>query len=211
MEALVEFFGQFHSLEDVITWGGYIILFLIIYVELGFFFGFFLPGNSLVLTAGLIAASGQLDLLTMNAILILAALLGDATGYVVGHKLGRPLFKRSDSTFFHHDHLEKAQAFYDKYGAKAVVFGRFVPMVRSFITTVAGITTMNRLVFASYSLLGSVVWIGFYTTAGYVIGTSFPEYQELISRVILFWVIVLILSAVIKIVRSKPKTKNQSV
>jgi len=206
MESVFQFIGQFHSLEDVIAWGGYIILFLIVYAELGFFFGFFLPGNSLIFTAGIIAANGHLDFFTLNLVLIVAAILGDITGYMVGHKLGRPLFKRKDSRFFHHDHLEKAQNFYDKYGVKAVLFGRFVPMVRSFSATVAGIADMNLVVVGMYSMIGAISWIAIYTTMGYVVATLFPEFQELISRVILFWVLVLITSAVIKIVRTKPPT-----
>ncbi len=203
MESVFQFFSQFHSLEDVISWGGYIILFIIVYVELGFFFGFFLPGNSLIFTAGLIASEGHLDFLTINLVLIVASILGDATGYAVGHKLGRPLFKRTDTTFFHHDHLEKARDFYERYGAKAVLFGRFVPMVRSFSTTVAGIASMNMAVFAGFSVVGSALWIMFYTSVGYLVGAAFPQYQDVINQVILFWVFVLIASAVIKIVRSK--------
>src|SRR3989344_1310802 len=139
---MLEFFSNFiHSVYDVpalIAWGGYTVLALIIFAETGLMFGFFLPGDSLLITAGLFAATGQLDFLMLNLILVPAAILGDALSYLIGSKLGKALYDRPDSVFFRRSHLLKAKAFYEKHGGKTIIMARFVPVVLTFAPVVAG-------------------------------------------------------------------------
>ena len=157
----MEFFAHLHNLEDLIRWGGYIGLFIIVFAETGLFFGFFLPGDSLLVTAGLIAALDHtLDIRILTGLLCAAAILGDSTGYAIGYHFGPRIFNKEDSIFFHRNHLLKAQRFYEKYGAKTIVLARFVPIVRTFAPTVAGIGKMHYAKFVFYNIAGGIAWVG---------------------------------------------------
>lgn len=186
METTIDFFEHLQSLDDLVRWGGYVTLFLIIFAETGLFVGFLLPGDSLLITAGLVASRGHLDLgaaiLTMTA----AAILGDSTGYLIGKRIGSSLFQKQYSTFFDPGNLHKAQAFYDKHGGKTIFFARFLPVIRSFSSPVAGIARMPYSKFLFYSASGATVWIPFFTLLGFFLGTWLAKY---------YWLINLILSA----------------
>src|SRR5829696_7207809 len=147
-------------LSTVITgWYGYAMLFAIVFAETGLLIGFFLPGDSLLFTVGVVAGAGQLNLFTINAVLIVAAIVGDATGYMLGRKAGPHVFNRPDSRFFKREHLVRTHEFYEKYGGKTIVYARFVPIVRTFAPFVAGVAGMPYSRFLAFNVFGGIGWV----------------------------------------------------
>jgi len=157
--------------------GGYGVLALIVFAETGLLIGFFLPGDSLLVTAGVVAAdpSVGLSIGLLNLILIPAAIIGDAVGYTIGRRAGRSLFNRPNSRFFKREHLERTEQFYQKHGGKTIVLARFVPIVRTFAPTVAGAAGMPYRTFALYNVLGGVLWVSSTTLLGYFLGKVIGE------------------------------------
>ena len=157
------------TLEELVAWGGYLGLFAIIFTETGLFIGFLLPGDSLLVTAGLLIATGavQLDLNTLIALLCVAAITGDTLGYWIGAKAGPALYNRPNSRWFKQEHLLKTNAFYDKYGGMTIVMARFVPFARTFAPVVAGIAGMRYRKFLLYNIAGGIGWIVSMTLLGY--------------------------------------------
>jgi membrane-associated protein len=153
---------------------GYVVLFAIVFAESGLFFGFFLPGDSLLLTAGLFAYKGHLDLRILLPTLFVAAVLGDNVGYWFGRKVGPPLFKREESLFFKPRNLLAARAFYEKHGGKTIILARFMPFIRTFAPIVAGAVHMEWRRFMIFNLVGAVVWAIGLTLAGWSLGRLFP-------------------------------------
>ena len=199
MEILREFFSNLYRFDELIRWGGYVVLFIIVYAETGLLAGFFLPGDSLLVTAGLLAAvEGKIvNIWGLNCLLSLAAILGDTTGYWIGYYAGPRIFSREDSFSFHKDHLRRTQRFYEKYGAKTIVIARFVPIVRTFAPTVAGVGRMEYKKFLLYNVAGGIGWVASMTLAGYFLGRSVPNIEKQIH-----WVIaVVILLSFIPIIR----------
>jgi membrane-associated protein len=158
------------------TWT-YIILFLIIFCETGLVVAPLLPGDSLLFAAGTFAASGSLNLGLVLALLLIAAILGDAVNYWVGNLLGPKVFKNPDSRIFKQEYLEKTQNFYDKYGTKTIIIARFVPIVRTFAPFVAGIGKMKYSTFLTYNIIGAVLWVLSCTLLGYFFG-NIPIVKE---------------------------------
>ena len=154
-------------LEQLIRWGGTFALMAIVFSETGLLVGFFLPGDSLLVTAGLFAANGTLNIWTLLPALTAAAILGNSTGYLIGKKTGPLLFKREDSLLFKRRHLVRAHDFYEKYGKKTIVLAQFMPIVRTFAPTVAGAAEMNYRTFITYNVIGAVLWIWSMVLAGY--------------------------------------------
>lgn len=175
---------------DLIVWGGYPALTLIVFLETGAMV-FFLPGDSLLVTAGFYAAGGKLSILTLTLLLIPAAILGDATSYWLGKKTGPRIFNRPRSRFFRPEHVEKAQAFYDKHGGKAIIIARFMPLVRTFVPVVAGVARMPYRRFASFNIIGGTGWVLSMTLLGYFLGTVFPG---LVKRIELVIIVIVLLS-----------------
>jgi len=184
------------TLDELILWGGYFLLFAIVFAETGLFAGFFLPGDSLLLTAGLIAASGKLDIVAVIVTLSCASVLGDTTGYLIGRQLQKSLFSKKETIFFHRDHLKKTEAFYEKHGAKTVFLARFVPVVRSFAATLAGVAGMPYRIFLFYSVSGAVLWVLCFTLTGYYIATLFPEVVGYLHVVIMAGIVLIVISAI---------------
>lgn len=180
------------TLEELIIWGGYALLFAIVFAETGLFAGFFLPGDSLLITAGLIAASGQLELPLVIATLCFGAIMGDSTGYFIGTQLQRAFLSKKETLFFRKEHLEKTERFYEKHGSKAVFLARFVPVVRSFTATLAGVAGMPYQIFLFYSVSGSIVWVLFFTSIGYFLATLFPDLVDFVHYIILGGIIIII-------------------
>ncbi len=181
-----------HTLEELIIWGGYALLFAIVFAETGLFAGFFLPGDSLLITAGLISASDNLDLPIVIATLCFGAIIGDSTGYFIGSQLQRTLFDKKETRFFRKEYLEKTRKFYEKHGSKAVFLARFVPVVRSFSATLAGVAKMPYPVFLFYSVSGSVVWVFSFTLAGYFLASLFPDLVDLLHYIIIAGIVIII-------------------
>ena len=184
IDSLLSWLHQLYDIPSLIRWGGYAALVGIIYAETGLLFGFFLPGDSLLVTAGVFAAAGLLDIWMLNLLLVPAAILGDATGYYFGKKVGPALYSRPDSRFFKQEHLKKAKAFYEKHGGKTIILARFVPVVRTFAPIVAGVSGMSYSSFAMYNIVGGVLWVLGLTLLGYFLGTQVPDIEKNILWVI---------------------------
>ncbi len=187
------FLTQLYQFDDLIRWGGYTVLVAIVFAETGLLAGFFLPGDSLLVTAGLVASApaSPVSLWGLIGLLGLAAIAGDSTGYAIGYHAGPRIFSRDDSRFFHKDHLVRTQRFYEKYGAKTIVLARFVPIIRTFAPTVAGVGKMRYRTFLLYNVVGGLGWVASMTCAGYFLGRSVPDVVHHLHWVI---AIVIILS-----------------
>ncbi len=183
---------QLPSLEEVVMWGGYAGLFFIVFAETGLLIGFFLPGDSMLVTAGLLIASGKvpLDIVLLNVLLCIAAVTGDATGYWIGLRTGHALYNRPQSRFFRRDHLLKTKEFYEKYGGITIVLARFMPFARTFAPVVAGIGEMTYRRFALFNIAGGVGWVLSMTLIGYFLGRSIPGIERHIEWIILLVVLI---------------------
>ena len=164
---------------------GYLGLFLIIFAESGLFFGFFLPGGSLLFTAGLLASQGYFNIYFLIIILGLAAVIGDNVGYWFGYKIGPKIFNKEDSIFFRKDHVVKTKEFYDKYGSNAIILGRLIPIARTFAPILAGVAQMNYKKFFYYNILGAIFWAIGVSLLGYFLGSKVPGIDKYILPIIL--------------------------
>ncbi|MBM3264342.1 MAG: VTT domain-containing protein [candidate division Zixibacteria bacterium] len=203
IDHLIEFFHRLSSLDDLIRWGGYVGLACIIFAETGLLVGFFLPGDSLLVTAGLFAAKGDLDITTLNVLLSAMAIIGDTVGYAIGAKAGPKLFTREKSLFFAKDHLLRTKMFYEKYGGKTIVIARFVPLIRTFAPVVAGVGQMEYRRFVAYNVFGGIGWVFSMTMTGYLLGRLIPDIDQHISKVVIVVVILSILPGVIEFFRER--------
>ncbi len=191
MDFLVGVLTGAHSLDGLIRWGGYVLLAAIVFTETGLLIGFFLPGDSLLITAGLVAAAGVLNIWWINVILIVAAVVGDSVGYAIGARLGPALFTREKSLLFNPRHVERTREFYARYGARTIVIARFVPIIRTFAPVVAGVGRMQYRKFLTYNVVGGVGWVVSMTWAGYLLGSLVPNIDQYIHVVV---VVVIVLS-----------------
>ena len=203
LEHLVALLPQLPTLEEIIVWGGYIGLFAIIFSETGLFLGFFLPGDSLLVTAGLFAARGQMNILILIPLLLAAAISGNSTGYAIGFRAGHALFNRPQSRFFRRDHLLKTRAFYEKYGAMTIVLAQFMPFARTFAPVVAGVAEMKYTRFALFNVSGAVAWIAGMLLIGYFLGRSIPGIEKHIEYVIAIVVFVSITPMLFKYIQHR--------
>jgi membrane-associated protein len=188
MDHILNFFG-FQDMRHLVQWCGYVGLLVIIFSETGLLIGFFLPGDSLLVTAGLFAWEGTLDIVVLNAILIPAAIIGDATGYWFGKKAGPKLYERKDSRFFKQSHLQAAKAFYEKHGGKTIVIARFMPFVRTFAPIVAGIAQMSYRRFAAFNIWGGIGWVLSMTLIGFLLPRVIPGSEKHVEKVIIIVVL----------------------
>ena len=194
------------GLKELIRTGGAPLICGIVFVETGFFVGFFLPGDSLLVTAGIFAAVAAVPLpaLLLHWLfpVILCAIVGDQIGYWIGRSAGAALYKREDSFFFRRSHLQRAHDFYEKYGGRAVILARFVPIVRTFCPPVAGAARMPYARYLSFDIFGGMFWVGAMILGGYTLGRSVPNIGKYIHVVIAVVVLVSVLPAVIGILKS---------
>lgn len=193
MDALVGALTGSHSLDDLIRWGGYLVLVAIVFVETGLLVGFFLPGDSLLITAGLVAAAGHLDIWWLNLLLFAAAVAGDSTGYAIGARAGPRLFTREESWLFNPRHVARTRRFYARHGAKTIVIARFVPIVRTFAPVVAGVGQMVYRRFLFYNVAGGFGWVVSMTWTGYLLGRSVPNIDRYVHVLV---ALVIVLSVV---------------
>ena len=204
-------FAFTNPLGEITDWAirvGYVALFGIIFSETGLMLGFFLPGDSLLVTAGLFAARGALDIRILVPLLIVAAILGNTTGYTIGRRAGRPLFDRQQSRFFRRDHLLKARALYEKYGGIAIILAQFMPFARTFAPVVAGVAEMPYRRFATFNITGAVLWITSMSLTGYFLGKKVPGIEKHIEYVIAIVVFISILPMIIKYARHRLKQRR---
>jgi membrane-associated protein len=192
-----------YALDDLVRWGGYAILVTIVFIETGLFVGFFLPGDSLLITAGLVAATGALNIWWLNALLIVAAVVGDSVGYAIGWRIGPRLFTRPKSLLFNPRHVERTRAFYARHGAKTIVIARFVPIVRTFAPVVAGVGQMEYRRFIFYNVAGGVGWVTSMTWAGYLLGQTVPNINEHIHVLVVVVILLSLIPIAIELVRER--------
>ncbi|MEQ1919229.1 MAG: VTT domain-containing protein [Elusimicrobiota bacterium] len=191
MHDIIDLLKKIHDVKAIVQWGGLTMISLIVFVETGLFVGFFLPGDSLLVTAGIFARTGHLSLWTLLTVVPLCAIIGDQVGYIIGRKAGEALYNRPDSLVFKRAHLKRAHDFYEKYGVKTIVFARFVPIVRTFAPAVAGAAQMDYKTFVTYNILGGVLWVFSTVLGGYFLASMVPDIDKKIHHVI---VVVVILS-----------------
>jgi membrane-associated protein len=206
LESILHFLRALYDpegLKELIRSGGAPLICFIVFVETGFFVGFFLPGDSLLITAGIFAAAGVIPLKWLLAPVMLCAIVGDQIGYWIGRKLGPALYKKEDSLFFRRSHLQRAHEFYEKYGGRAVVLARFVPIVRTFCPPVTGAAQMPYSRYVLYDIFGGILWVGTMILGGFFLGRSVPNIGSRIHYVIIVVAVVSILPAVIGILRSR--------
>jgi len=199
LDLLTEFYHKLRDLPALVQWAGYVGLTIIIFAETGLLVGFFLPGDSLLVTAGLLAADPAfgINVWLLGLILTVAAIVGDTVGYHVGKATGPRIFTRENSLFFHKDHLLKAQAFYEKHGGKTIIIARFMPIVRTFAPVVAGVGQMRYASFLAYNVVGGVLWIWSMLITGYVLAKTVPGVAKHVEKVILVVVLLSILPGII--------------
>jgi len=205
MEFFKELVTNLYRFDELIRWGGYTVLVVIVFAETGLLAGFFLPGDSLLVTAGLLASGeGPLDIVPLICVLSIAAVVGDSVGYAIGYHLGPRIFNREDSRLFHRHHLTRTQQFYERYGAKTIVLARFVPIIRTFAPTVAGVGRMRYSTFLTFNVIGGIAWTVSMTLAGYSLGRSIPNIERH-----LHWVIgIIILLSVLPIAREWRRSRR---
>ncbi len=202
LELLVRFVHLIREPGELIVWGGYPALAMIIFLETGALV-FFLPGDSLLVTAGLYAYTGHLNIWVLNLLLIPLAILGDATSYYLGARLGPAIFHRPESRFLKPEHLQRAHAFYEKHGGKAIIISRFMPLVRTFVPVVAGAGRMPYFRFATFNVMGAAGWVGSMTLFGYFLGSAIPGVERHIEKVIGAVVLVSILPGIVEYFRAR--------
>jgi membrane-associated protein len=193
VEFLLEIASGRYSLDDLVRWGGYFILVAIVFTETGLLVGFFLPGDSLLITAGLVAAAGGLDIWLLNGLLIVAAIVGDSVGYAIGYRTGPRLFRKEESRWFARKHLLRTREFYERHGGKTIVLARFIPIIRTFAPVVAGVGQMEYRRFLFYNVFGGIGWVVSLTWAGYLLGQTIPNIDRHIHIVV---AVVIVLSVV---------------
>lgn len=175
----------------------------IVFAESGLLIGFFLPGDSLLFTAGFLASQGIFDIVLLCIVCFIAAVVGDSVGYWFGHKVGRRLFQKKDSIFFHKDNLMKAEKFYEKHGKKTIILARFIPVVRTFAPIVAGIGNMHYPTFLSYNVVGGLLWGVGVTLLGYFLGKTIPDVDKYLIPIIIIIVFASVAPSAWHILREK--------
>lgn len=193
---------KLYNVQNLVQSGGPLLVCSIVFVETGLFVGFFLPGDSLLVTAGVFAGAGQISLAWLLLPASLCAVAGDQLGYFIGRKAGRNLYNREDSRFFKKTHLQRAHEFYEKHGPKAIIIARFVPIIRTFCPPVAGAAQMRYSRYLTFDIIGGVLWVCGLTLAGYTLGRRIPNIQSRLHLVIAVVIIVSLLPAGIEALRS---------
>ncbi|MDO8430674.1 MAG: VTT domain-containing protein [Candidatus Taylorbacteria bacterium] len=184
---------------------GLIGVVLIIFAESGLFFGFFLPGDSLLFTAGFLASQGLISIWWLLTLCFIAAVVGDNVGYYFGKKVGPMIFKREDSLFFHKKHVETARSFYNKHGKKAIILARFIPIGRTFVPIVAGVAQMDHKTFMKYNLIGGFLWTWLLLGLGYLLGNAIPNAEKYLTPIILAIIVISFIPAVIEFFKERKK------
>ena len=206
MDFIVSVLTGHYSLDALIQWGGYVLLVAIVFAETGLLIGCFLPGDSLLITAGLLAAAGHLNIWWINVLLIVAAIVGDSVGYAIGARLGPRIFTREKSLLFNPKHVVRTQHFYEKYGPKTIVIARFVPIIRTFAPVLAGVGMMRYRRFLTYNVLGGIGWVVSMSWAGYLLGHAVPNISKHMHVLVIVIIILSCIPIAIEIYRERRKT-----
>ncbi len=194
-----------HLLSTLLAgWLGYAVLFLLVFAETGMLVGFFLPGDSLLFTVGVVCGAGQLNIALVNVLLICAALLGDMSGYMIGRSTGPHIFNRPDSRFLRREHLTRTHEFYERHGGKTMLYAHFIPIIRTFAAFVAGVGRMNFIRFVSFDICGVAGWVFLMTMLGYKLG-GIPFVRHNFDKVILLIIAISLLPAGIEALKARRK------
>ncbi len=191
------------DLPSLVATAGYVGLAAIVFAESGVFLGFFLPGDSLLFTAGIFAARGDLSMPILLPLLFAAAVAGDSFGYGFGRRVGPRLFSKPDARLFKRSHVDRTRAFYDRHGPKTIVLARFVPIVRTFAPILAGVGRMPYRKFLVYNVTGALLWAVGVTTAGYLLGSSVPDIDRYLLPIIALIVAVSVAPPVAEALRAR--------
>jgi membrane-associated protein len=178
------FFDNVYNVPVLIRAVGPYGLMAVVFAETGLLIGFFLPGDSLLITAGLFAAKGDLDIRFLVPSLILSAIVGNATGYAIGKRTGKALYSRPDSLLFRREHLQMTHDYYEKHGGITIILAQFIPILRTFAPVVAGVAEMGYTRFATYNVVGAIAWVASMTLGGYALGNIVPNIEQRIHYVV---------------------------
>ena len=178
-------FKTLYDVPRLVAWAGIAGMAVIVFAETGLLVGFFLPGDSLLITAGIFAAKGDINITMLCVVLCIAAVLGDATGYWIGRRAGAALYNRPESFWFRRKHLLATKAFYDQHGGKTIVIARFMPFARTFAPVVAGIADMGYRRFATYNIFGGLLWVLSMCLGGYFVGQAIPNLEKNIHLIVI--------------------------
>jgi membrane-associated protein len=198
-----------HLLSTVMTgWIGYVVLFGVVFAESGLLVGFFLPGDSLLFTVGVVAGAGKLGIGSMIALLCCASILGDGIGFLLGSTLGYGLFQKSSSRIFRREYLDRTHAFYERHGGKTIIYAKFVPIIRTFAAFIAGVGKMHYSRFLSFNVIGAAGWVTSMITLGYLLG-NVPFIRHNFEKVVLGIIAVSLIPAALQLLKGrKSSTAN---
>ena len=217
MHDLIDLFHKIYNVQGIIRWGGLIALTAVIFAETGLLVGFFLPGDSLLVTAGLFCTSANageaplLNIVWLNVFGVAAAIAGDTVGYWIGVKSGPRLFTREQSLLFSKKHLLRTKEFYERHGGKTIIIARFMPIVRTFAPVVAGIGKMQYRRFVSFNVFGGLGWVVSMTMLGYLLGSVWPPITKHIDKVIIVIIAVSLIPGTISYLANRKKTSSPGV
>jgi membrane-associated protein len=203
LELIHNLIQTIYNVRGLIEWGGMVMICGIIFIETGLFAGFFLPGDSLLITAGIFAAAGQLKLALLVGLVPICAVAGDQLGYFIGWKAGQTLYSRPDSRFFKQRHLRDAHEFYERHGGKAIILARFIPIARTFCPAVAGAARMKYRRFLAFDICGGVTWVLAMVLGGFFLGSVVPNIDKEIQWVIAVVVVVSLIPPALHLLRQR--------
>jgi membrane-associated protein len=191
------------DLIEIIKAAGYIGLFGIIFAESGLLIGFFLPGDSLLFTAGFLASQGLLNIWVLVPLLFFAAVIGDSVGYSFGYRVGPRIFNRKDSILFNKEHLHRANKFFERYGGKTIILARFMPIIRTFVPILAGVGTMHYRTFLFYNIVGAFLWAVGITLLGFFLGKAIPDVDKYLLPIIVVIILSSFAPSIYQLLKSK--------
>lgn len=216
LQQLMDLFHRIYDVKGIVQWGGLVALVAIVFAETGLLVGFFLPGDSLLVTAGIYCnplSPGEeplLNIVTVNLAVMAAAIVGDTVGYWIGAKSGPKLFTREASLLFSKKHLLRTQAFYERHGGKTIIIARFMPFARTFAPVVAGIGKMSYRRFVSFNVFGAIGWVFSMTMLGYTLSKLWPDLPKHIDKVIIIIIAVSLVPAAVGWLNSRRKAKTEA-
>lgn len=204
---MFDFLKQLTDPQSIIHYGGLWLLLFVVFAETGLLVGFFLPGDSLIFISGLLCATKphllNVSILTLLILLMLAAIIGNVFGYWFGKKIGENLYAREDSFLFRKQYLITTEAFYDKHGGKALVLGRFLPIIRTFAPVLAGVIKINFKTFMIYNIVGAIAWIGSIAIIAYFLGKHFPEIENYIGYIVIGLIVITTIPVLVTYLKSR--------
>ena len=210
----MDLFHKIYDVQGIITWGGMAALCAVVFAETGLLVGFFLPGDSLLVTAGVFCTSANptgkplLNIVWLNIAVSIAAVVGDQVGFFIGRKTGPALFKRENSLLFNKKHLIRTHEFYERHGGKTIILARFIPIIRTFAPVVAGVGAMNYRRFVSYNVFGGIGWVLSMTGIGYGLATVWPDVTKHIEKLIILVIFLSLLPGIITYLKTYFANRN---